>query len=428
VRQGRLEVVRRSLRALASRDLDFRSYSITAWKWRIPIILGLGILLRVTEYLSNRGLWLDEGSLAANIRTPRFAALFGPLAHTQLAPPLFLAVEWLMVRALGDHNWAFRLFPLICGVGSLFLFLAVARRVLESNAVWVALALFALSEDLIYYSSEVKQYMTDVAAGLVCLLAGLMLYRSPATLPRLGAFAFVGALVVWFSHASAFVLAGVGVVLLTLAIRQRRWSQASTLALIFIIWLMSFAGVYAVSMEQLGHRRDMWVFWNFTFPPLPPSSLWDVSWPIRKLFYLFVNPLNFETPLSPRISALIPLLCCIAGCGSMFKRDRVVFGMLTAPIIITLLVAYPRLYPFHGRLLLFLVPFLLLLITEGWDSLGRRLAGPWLTIRWILLAAILLFPTLNAVNYLFLESRERNSVNRFGDRRPPTPDLMRFPF
>src|SRR5262249_16052174 len=159
-------------------------------------------------------------------------------------------------------------------------------------------------------------------------------------------------------------------------------------------------------MEQLGRRGDMWVFWNFSFPELPPASVWDASWPIRKLFFLFVNPLSFETPLSPRISALVPLLFCICGCASMFNRDPVLFGMLPRPITLTLLVAYPRLYPFHGRLLLFLVPFLLLLITEGWDALVRGLAGLGPAVRWVLLAAILFFPTLSAMNYLLLESRE----------------------
>jgi hypothetical protein len=392
---------------------------------RIALILALGVLVRVAQYLANRPLWLDEASLAANLSQKTLKGLFGPLSGAQLAPAGFLAVEWATTRALGDNPWALRLFPLLCGLASLFVFRGVARRCLRPRAVWIALGLFAVSDDLIYFSSELKPYATDVAVGLACTLMGMTTASRPATAPRLAAIAAAGAAAVWFSLPSVFVLAGVGTVLLGSALSQGEWKRALLLCLPGLIWVASFAAVYAVSLDQLGHRRDMWAFWDFAFPALPPSSPWEAAWPIRRFLYLFVNPLNFETPLGPRLSALPALGLFLAGCVSLWKRDRALFGMLTLPGLFVLLAAYLRLYPFHGRLVLFLVPCLLLLIAEGAGWFREAIGGG---VLWaIVLGVLFLFPSLGAIYHL-VEPRDREGFNPYGDRRPAQLDPERFPF
>src|SRR5262249_11934161 len=151
---------------------------------------------------------------AENIVTKTFMGLFGPLSGAQLAPPGFLVTEWGFVHLLGDRPLVLKVFPLLSGIASLFLFFRVARRCLRPDAVWIAMALFAVSDALIYFASEVKQYSTDVAVALLCSLLALDLVSRPATLPRLARFAAVGAVAVWFSHPAAFVLAGLGLVLI----------------------------------------------------------------------------------------------------------------------------------------------------------------------------------------------------------------------
>src|SRR5207249_351301 len=114
---------------------------------------------------------------------------------------------------------------------------------------------------------------------------------------RLGALAVVGCTVVWFSHPSAFVLAGVGTVLLASALVAHQWRSAVLLSLVGLLWAASFAAVYVVSLHLLGNRRNMWDFWSFAFPPMSSCSLWNATWLLRRFLYLFVNPLDFLTPL-----------------------------------------------------------------------------------------------------------------------------------
>ena len=100
--------------------------------------------------------------------------------------------------------------------------------------------------------------------------------------------------------------------------------------------------------------------------------------------------------------------------------------MLALPILFALLAACLRLYPFHGRLVLFLVPSLLLLIAEGADWFRETFGGG---VIWaFLLATLLLFPSLGAFDQLVEPRRSRGISARFGDRRPAKLDPYRFPF
>jgi hypothetical protein len=383
-------------------------------------LIGLGILFRVAEYAWDRPYWQDEGSLAANIKDQTFASLFGPLTNTQLAPPGFLAVEWLAAHVLGTGREALRLFPLLAAVASLFLFRKVAARCLNGPAAVIGLALFAFSDDLIYFGSELKQYSCDVACCLACYLAAFAAEAPIVSVRRWFGLAAFAAIVVWFSHPAVFVIGGIGLALVGSALRTRAWRRAVGLSLMGLVAAGSVAAVYAVSQRQLGYRRGMWVFWGFAFPPEHPSSVWDLTWALRRFVYLFVNPLSFNTPLGPRLSVIIPCALFCVGVASLWNRERLVLAMLALPVLLTLLVAFLRLYPFHGRLLLFLVPVLLLFIAEGAGRVPRGRA------RWVILTAVFLVPVITAVDHV-IEGRESRFFHPHGDLRPTTLDSTRFP-
>jgi hypothetical protein len=418
------------LRALAHREIHVGPLiaALTGPR-RLEALVALGVVLRVAQFLAGRSFWLDEGSLGDNILSLPLSGLFGPLTSTQIAPPGFLVVEWMVSRALGGSIdtfvYSLRLFPLLGGIASLFLFRDVARRQLEPGAAWIALALFAIDDDQIYFANELKPYGTDVTAALIVYRMVLPSASGPLTPARLLGLAAAGAALVWFSLPSAFVLGGVGGVLIASALTRRDWRRALLLVLVAVAWAASFVGVYAVSQAQLDHRRDMWVFWDFAFPPWPPATAWDASWPIRRGLLLFINPLGFETPLGPVVSALLPAALFLAGCVSMGRRRPETLALLLAPGLLALLASYPRLYPFHGRLVLFLAPALLLLIGEGADHVGRWLGD---RARVVVLVALFLFPAWGAC-YQILVPRDRPTLNPYGDRRLPWKvDPYRFPF
>jgi hypothetical protein len=401
---------------------------ILGWisRWKIAILIGLGIAFRVVEYLHNRGYWLDEHSVADNIRKLTYVDMFGPLRQAQLAPAGFLIIERSALRLFGDNALALRLFPLASGIAALFLVRALAERFLRPGAVWIAVGLTAVSDDLIYFCTELKQYSSDVALGLVCYFLVLKVESRPLTVVRALGFGAAGAAILWFSHPSIFVLAGLGTVLMGSAVARRDWRRSGLLVLMGSIWLLSFTGVVLIARRQLGYGDAMWVFWSFAFPPpFPPRTFWEASWGLRRLLYLFVNPLNFTTPAGIRLSALPALVFCLVGCVSCWRRSRERWLMLTLPCAYTLLAGYLRQYPFHGRLVLFLVPALLMLIAEGAQSI--REAARSRLVSAVVLAALFLFPTVYAAQNV-VTSRIWTYYNLVGDRRPKSLDSRQFPW
>ena len=84
-----------------------------------------------------------------------------------------------MVRLPLGVKAAGRLFPLVCGLVSVFLMRGAARRYLDRHAVPIAVGLFALGDHLLYYSAEIKQYSCDLMLALAALL--LAAPQPPAT-------------------------------------------------------------------------------------------------------------------------------------------------------------------------------------------------------------------------------------------------------
>ena len=282
--------------------------------------------------------------------------------------------------------------------------------------------MFAVAADPIYYASEVKQYSTDLAAALGITLVALRVGRAPASAARAVGMAVGGAVVVWFSHPSIFVLAGVGLAGLSRSLAARDARGALTWCLVGLAWLASFAGVHAVAGRQLDGSPQMWIFWGFAFPPRPPRSLWDALWPARRLIYYFINPLNFDAPFGERASMLPALGLAALGAVRLWRLDRWRFALLALPLSLTLMAAYPRLYPFHGRLLIFLIPPFLLAIAAGLDRLDRE-GFPRLAYL-VLAAMVLVAPAVAAIDQAV---DPRHNHSRFGDLHPQSIDPDRFP-
>jgi uncharacterized membrane protein len=186
---------------------------LSRWQWGNMAVATTGALLRLLQFFSGRSLWYDEALLALNVVHRSFQELFRPLDYHQGAPIGFLLLEKLSTQLAGKGELALRAIPLLAGLISLFVFHEVARLYLSPKAVPIAFILFSLSRSLVYYSSEAKQYSTDVLVTLVLLQVVFKLSKDPPSRQRLFEASGVGALAIWFSHPASFMLAGAATVL-----------------------------------------------------------------------------------------------------------------------------------------------------------------------------------------------------------------------
>jgi hypothetical protein len=384
-------------RGILTREIDF------APLWRalramrdhpVRVVLGLGVFLRVWVYLTNRPYWMDEGSLLSNLEGTSIFDFSAPLHGDQLAPIGFLVIGRILVGLLGDSGYATRLLAVVCGIASLWLFRRLAFRWLPSPSAMVALILFAFSDDLVYYSSELKQYSCDLALGLAILLATSHVLDHPSCNRGnivLGLFAVVAP---WLSFPSAFIVAGCGMTLLIDRVLRARWNDIGWLALIALVWAASFFRAYQVSHALLGRATTMYVFWNFAFLPFPPKSQADLIEFGGILLEVFVNPLNLVPSWCPAYVVALPILVWLVGGLSLARRNWAFFLMLAVPILLALIAAALRKYPFHGRLIIDLVPAFYLMIAEGTKWFRTRLGRPAYVV---LLVLLLSYPCLSTL-------------------------------
>ncbi len=368
------------------------------------LFVALGAVLRVAQYAANRSLWLDEAALAINILERDSRSLLLPLDLHQAAPPGFLLLERLASQTLGPSEWCLRLLPLLASLAALLLFRRVAARLLEPPAALLAVALFALGDPLISFASEVKPYAVDVAVALLLLDLALS-FSGPAGSLRARAaiaLAVAGAAAVWISFPSVFVLAGIGSTLAVWALRLRDRKRLAALLAVGVVWGMSFLAVYRISLRAASASSYLLLYWAPNFLPLPPRSLSDLLWLPNHLGALFGDPVGF-------VFRGLGVLTFLVGCVSFLARHRGRLALLVTPLLFALLGSGFRKYPFYGRLLLFLVPFLLLLVAEGAERI-RSLTTPVAPSVGVILIGLLLFhPAAIALRFL-LHPRTREEI------------------
>jgi hypothetical protein len=323
----------------------------------IPAILALGVLLQLLRYGNGRSLWFDEVLLALNVIHRPLGQLLHPLDYHQAAPFGFLALQKLATAIGGKSELALRAAPLGAALVSLILFLNVARLYLSAQAVPVAVALFALNPSLIHYSSEAKQYVFDVAMTLLLL----WVVGTPDTFLRrrrdVIVLSLVGAAAVWFSYPAIFVLAGIAATLVLRVYTDKTQGMPRKLALVLVTWAISSTICYFLSLTSVRADQALLNFWRNSLPTHPLLSFSNLRW----IGLSFVRMFEETAGLTDFLG--LTLFC--AGCMGLVRRDRLLCSLLVVPIPVALAAAFVGGYPFGGRLLLFLVPLVLLVIAEG---------------------------------------------------------------
>jgi hypothetical protein len=88
---------------------------------------------------------------------------------------------------------------------SVYLFLKVARHILPTAAVPMALGFFVISEPLIYYCTEAKRYAVAILATLALFNLIFSLHNKDLSLRQAIIFGVSGSMILWFSYPSIFV-------------------------------------------------------------------------------------------------------------------------------------------------------------------------------------------------------------------------------
>jgi hypothetical protein len=307
----------------------------------LALVLLAGAGLRVWQYLANTSLWIDELGLAENVMHLPLSALLGqPLFLDQVAPPAFLAALKAAAAIFGPSELALRLVPLLGGLVSLPLFALLARRILAGWTAVFATAAFSLAPSLVAYSSELKQYSTDVAVAVLLMLAALDLCGPSRTRRAALTAALLGMGSVWFSQPAVLQLAGLGAGIAWIALRRGGWPALRPLAPVLAAWAAAAAAATALGFHSLSPSTRAYM-----------QSFWQPSLP------------------RPVVLAVVVLACAV-----LWAKRRDVAPVLVGPAVVALAAAAFHQYPFSGRAILFLTPVALIAGAELVESLVAVLA------------------------------------------------------
>lgn len=369
--------------------------------WSILALL-LGVVVRLVQYLSNRSLWGDEVNVALNIVNRSYLELLKPLDHNQAAPPGFLWIEKTAVQLFGNSEYALRLFPFVAGIIALLAFYKLANTYASKFAVPIAITLFACLKYTVYYTTEVKQYSSDVMIALLLCLLLLPLRHKLLNLKQLVGLSLLGAVFIWISHPTVFVMAGIEVgYFLTAANKQRLKLLVNRLPM-YLTWLLSFASLYFLTVRGTLENDTLTSAWDARFP----DSIFDVVWLLDTFGRFFYNPLGFLG-----FTDGVAIFAFIVGCVACYRRSRMTLLGITAPMIATLIASYLYQYPFRERLVLFLAPLGILIIAEGIAFLlTRPRQHKFFWILGILVGSILLIPPILQTGKLIVQPEKIEEI------------------
>ena len=135
-------------------------------------------------------------------------------------------------------------------------------------------------------------------------------------------------------------------------------------------WLASFGLEYLVSLRHIVADEYLIDYWSKAYAPMPPWS--NRSW-YKATFYSFVF---FTFYRSDNLMLVVSLVLSAIGALSLLIRDRKIALLVILPFVVAVIASALQRYPLKDRFMLFLIPFALLLIAEGFRGIY------WLVAKW----------------------------------------------
>jgi hypothetical protein len=363
---------------------------------RVAMILLLlaGVFLPLMQLLYNRSLWTDEASVAVSIVHRGFIGLMKPLEYTQVAPILYL---WLVKAGsllIPDSEIGLRLPSYLAYLGTLVLYFLFLRRHLVSGlAVSVGLALFIFNRHILFYATEMKQYMYE---AFVSMSLVYIIFSDWDEKRKMVASTLVGCLSVALTISFAMILPAV--MLYFLLVRWGRWDRAYLTGVFSmgLAWLVAFVPYYLAFLHNHPYSQVKQSEFAEGFPPSFTDLkgylqyFFGVASLILRYFGFSGKNLGYQTIPSdwPNFCFMVALV--LLGIWRSFQRNRL-FLLLLVPVLIHVLVSSLHLYPTANRLFLHAYPIIALLAAMGADALLSARWGSRPAFPAVVYAVLLLF-------------------------------------
>lgn len=363
-------------------------------------IIAFGIILRASKYLPAFSMRGDELAVTLNlINRSTIDLITKPLDYEQAAPFGFVLLVKTLISIFGQSEYVLRFIAFAAGCLSLILMQSLLSKTVSKYGNIFALAAFAFGNTLIYYSAELKQYSSDVLLCVLLLLVFFQHVSKKTTVKDFVLLAALGATALCFSYPALFVLAGIGMTLFVHYWKDRQrslWTIRTG-----TIWAVTFLAIYFLLLRHQTQDPYLITFWDnlLSFMPMPPWR--ELSWFPKAASGLFF----VVAGLSSHLILVVPLY--ILGLWGFWREKRWQWILaLTIPIGLNIIVSGFQKYPFHGRLILYVLPLIFVVLGKGIDFLINLIRNRVLAnIAFAVLIILLLWPVIPTTkSYLITHS------------------------
>jgi hypothetical protein len=372
---------------------------LSLFGWGLILI---GITFRLILFFQNRNLIIDEANIVRNIYERDFIGLLKPLSYQQYAPPLFLWMEELWSLLLGYSEQAMRLTALVCGIGALFVYRKLLRKILPVYSSLLPLGLFCFAPIVAKYATEVKQYIPDAFVAISLVYTALVLPQFSTTRFRFVAqWILVGSIAIWAAQPSVFVLASVGLYYFVQCLMDKRWTYIPALLLIGAIWLSQFFIYYWFILRQQINSDYLQNYHQNYFLFLLPQSSSEWQHNGLRLVEVINNSVGYYL-----VPFYLGAILILVGFFSLLRKSMSLFLLLVGPIALTLLAAALHQFSLIERVCIFILPFMMILAGFGLDyfiQLGNKVVTIGATLAALLILSLHNFGSLFYRQYQFQE-------------------------
>jgi hypothetical protein len=197
---------------------------------------------------------------------------------------------------------------------------------------------------------------------------------------------FSGILGTLLSQPVIFVLTGISLSYAVRYVQSRSKAHFSQWALLTILCGSVFILVFQIHIRPSMNNAYLTSYWQAGFPEFPPTTFEELDGLLGSLYKVLQDPVGLSLTGGSFLLAYI-------GAVQVVGRSKPIAAIVLGPLIISFVAGSLRLYPFQGRVVLFLAPSLILLVATGIETLishSSRMRIPIL----IGLIPILIYPSI----------------------------------
>ena len=340
----------------------------------IYIIIFLGCILRIILFFTNNYIeYTDDCTSLVNVESP-LNLIFTNFRQGANFLPGYTILLVIIYKIFG-YNFAMYHIPnLIASILSLFLFKNIAKSYIKKKIPYIfSIILFAFSFYAIVAINRIKPYTIDLLCACVLLKIFLKLNDSdnPISIKTCILYSLIAMLILYFSIPAIPILLLFTVILLLKNISYKNYANIKKITA-FLLFIITIIGVeyftYIMKIQKDNMLHYMWFAKGDFF--LDFSSLDTINAIINSLFFC-IQITDNNHYFIPNIFVVFILILFIVGTFILLKsfyiKKQFVSLYIILPTIFFFILSQLKIYPLANRLILFLLPFIIIILLKPFD-------------------------------------------------------------